>query len=119
MTTLSGSETLQEIPTAQETMQRYPRLTAHLICESLGYFTPTAAANAIRDHQTGRGNHCEWYSHMATSGKTMLEIGARTINNAFRRRRFHQGPMAHYPQALALVQESIRHHDPTLFSSWQ
>ena len=28
-------------------LRRYPRLVSHLICESLGYFTPEGAAGAI------------------------------------------------------------------------
>ena len=38
--------------TQEEVIQRFPRLVAHMICESLGYFTPLAAANALP-----RGHH--------------------------------------------------------------
>ena len=120
MTTVSQTPEIQNFPTASETMARYPRLTAHLVCESLGYFTPTTAALAIRDHRIGRAHHCEWYSHMAGSGRTILEIGAQTIGRAFRRRQTHRGYLAHYPHARALVEHQLRnpghHHE---FSSWQ
>ena len=101
-------------------MARYPRLTAHLVCESLGYFTPTTAALAIRDHQIGRENHCEWYSHMTRYGGNILEIGAQTIGQAFRRRQTHRGYLAHYPRAQALVEHELRNRGETrAFSSWQ
>lgn len=32
---------------AYKIMKKYPRIVAHLITESLGYFTPKSAANAI------------------------------------------------------------------------
>lgn len=37
-----------------EVLDRYPILVAHMICESLGYFTPNAAANALLAHIEGR-----------------------------------------------------------------
>jgi hypothetical protein len=42
---------------------RYPRIVSHLIAESLGYFTPESAANAIQHYQVGRAFYCEMYDH--------------------------------------------------------
>ncbi len=39
--------------TRDDTMQRYPRLVGHMICESLGYFTPESAANALASYIKG------------------------------------------------------------------
>jgi hypothetical protein len=42
------TETKPRKPRSQaDVLQRLPCLVAHLIVESLGYFTPEAAANAI------------------------------------------------------------------------
>ena len=45
MTTVSTRK-IDEETSALEVARRYPRLVAHLICDSLGYFTPQAAASA-------------------------------------------------------------------------
>ena len=116
----TGQHPTGQTTTVEETIARYPRLTAHLICESLGYFTPRAAAMAIRDHRIGRAHHCEWYSHMASGTRSVLQVGQNTILRAFQRRRCHQGYMADYPRALALVANEIQRTGPSpTFSSWQ
>lgn len=46
-----------------EFMSRYPRTTAHIVAESLGYATPTKAALIGLDGMNRRDNHCEWISH--------------------------------------------------------
>ena len=115
---------------AKETMTRYPLLTAHLVCESLGYFSPTAAANAILDHVRGQGSACEWYLHMAAPPTpnhfgaarpprlSLKEVNRRTISSAFRRRHTHRGPMAEYAQARALVNRELAGGRPAIFQSW-
>ncbi len=45
-------------------MKKYPRLTAHLICESLGYFSPRCAASAIYAHVNKKPYFCEWYESL-------------------------------------------------------
>lgn len=116
--------------TTQETMRRYPLLTAHLVCESLGYFTPLAAAGAILSHIQGQGNACEWYLHMAagrrpttafdpgTPPKSLTEVGRQTLTRAFRSRHHHNGYMASYQKARLLVEQELAGADPTLFQSW-
>lgn len=49
----------------EEVLQRFPRLVAHLICESLGYFTPLSAANALLHYRENQPFWCEWYIHIA------------------------------------------------------
>lgn len=103
-----------------EALNRWPRLTAHLICHSLGYFTPEAAANALLDHKRGHPCFCEWFVHMAQSwdaGK-VLEVGRKTILRAFQGRHHHYGYMAHYPQARALVEQVRRGGEGPVFASW-
>ena len=104
--------------TTDQVLEIYPALTAHLICQSLGYFTPHAAANAILAHRNGQDFYCEWYMSQRRADKTMREIGARAIKTAFRMRHSHQDYMAHYPLARALVDAAKQGMEPT-FSSWQ
>lgn len=102
----------------EEILSRYPRLVAHLICESLGYFTPHAAANAIKHHALGRPFPCEWYLHMAgEDGASLLQVGREVLARAFRHRHHHRGFMADYSRARALVQAALSGHGPQ-FASW-
>jgi hypothetical protein len=96
--------------TIDDVIHRYPRLTAHLICKSLGYFCPRSAANAIAHYINGAPFFCEWYCDWA--GKMpnrsayearILEVGRTAIEQAFRNRSHHTGYMAEYSQALRLV----------------
>ena len=105
--------------TNQEILDRYPQLTAHLICESLGYFGPTAAANAIRSYAEGRVHACEWYLDMAAqTGKPLLQIGREVIARAFQRRHHHKGYMADYRTALFLVYNQASHGRSPVLQSW-
>ena len=105
----------------EEVMDRYPRLTAHTICESLGYFTPAAAANAILHHIRGHPYWCEWYMHMAgdyPDDNRIRNIGIEVIGRAFRERHHHQGFMAHYPAAKELVEHVCSGGEGPIFMSW-
>ena len=103
---------------AQEVMERYPILVAHLMCASLGYFTPKAAANAIVTHIRGQGFWCEWYGHMASGGKNILDVGHDTLNGAFQHRRFHRGYMAEYKTARVMVEAERQGEADLKFMSW-
>ena len=92
-TTMTTRERAQS---SQEVMERYPILVSHLICESLGYFTPKAAANAIVTHIRGQDFYCEWYADMANRGKNIQDVARDTLMRAFQSRRFHKGYMAEY-----------------------
>ena len=104
--------------TADDALRRYPRLCAHMICESLGYLSPRAAAVALANHRNGRETGSELFCHLKRREETLQETGARFIKDAFRRRNFHRGPMAHYPAAAQVVALERRGF-PKLFSSWQ
>ena len=117
MTTAEATKTTE---TTEDTMRRYPLLTAHLICESLGYFTPRAAANAIQSHKKGRSHACEWYLSMIRPGHSLKDIGASTLSRAFKYRRNHRGFMAEFNRALLMVQAELGGYIPQVqFSSWQ
>lgn len=117
--TMSPPATKRSRPaTTAEVLNRYPRLTAHLVCESLGYFSPMSAARAILDHIQNRTNACEWYLDMARNGRTLLQVNTDTIARAAKRRRFHQGYMAHYPTARRLVALEQEDLSPAVLGSW-
>lgn len=105
----------RKVRSQQDVIQRLPCLTAHLIAESLGYFTPESAAKAIACYTRDEGFYCEWYydwgERRLASGntecdglrETVKEVGELVVRNAIRRRSHHGGPVAEFKRALALV----------------
>ena len=120
--------------TRQEILDRYPILVGHMICHSLGYFTPEGAAGALLAYIQGEEHYCEWYSHMTglrlqhngspnpasdTEWKReVLKVGKEVVEWAFRYRRGHTGYMSHYPQAKALVEHVRAGGQGPVFASW-
>jgi len=96
----------------EDTMKRYPRITAHIIAESLGYATPSCAARILKDARERKENYCEWID--ACYGGDPLPA----VKNAIRNRHTHRGFMAEYKLALALVRRSLETGDEPLFGSW-
>ena len=66
-------------------MRRYPRLTAHVIAESLGYATPSSAARILKDAREARKNYCEWI-YSCYDGDPLP-----AVKNAIRNRHTHRG----------------------------
>ena len=97
---------------APAVLRRYPRLVAHMICESLGYFTPTGAAVALADALNGHENWSEYI--FSCHGRDPTHVVRRAIQG----RRTHRGYMAHYPQALAIVAREILTGEQPLIASW-
>ncbi len=105
--------------TTEAVLQRYPRLTSHLICTSLGYFTPESAARAILCYKQGKPFFCEWYIHMGGyADKGVMEANAKEIGMAFRFRHGHKGYMAEYRQARQLVEHVRSGGKGPIFASW-
>ncbi len=95
-----------------EVMRRWPSLTAHLICESLGYATPTKAGLIILDAINNRENWCEWvYACYNKNPKIPLQ-------RAIKGRHHHEGYMAEYRNAIALVRRAIDTGEEPVFASW-
>ena len=93
-------------------LRRYPRLVAHMICQSLGYFTPTGAALALADALNGHENWCEYV--LSCHGRDPI----RVVRKAIQGRRTHRGYMAHYPKALAIVAREILTGEQPFLASW-
>ncbi len=98
--------------TPEQFMRRYPRVTAHIICESLGYATPTTAARIGLDGIYGRENWCEWvYSYFDRDASKCLE-------SSIRNRHTHKGYMAEYRVAKKLVDRANDSGEEPVFGSW-
>jgi hypothetical protein len=96
----------------EETMKRYPCLTAHIIAESLGYATPSCAARILKDAREGKKNYCEWIYSCYTTDPL------KAVRNAIKNRHYHTGFMASYKLAHALVRKAIETGQEPLFGSW-
>lgn len=115
-------------------MRRYPRLVAHLICESLGYFTPEAAAAALLAAREGGRSYCEWYDHMTgirlrqwdetrqgpkpDYNTVIAQVTRDVVAAAFKHRRGHRGYMSDYEHARALVSQVAGGGRGPEFASW-
>ena len=96
----------------REVMRRYPRITAHIIAESLGYATPTAAAIIGLDGMNRRKNYCEWV------GSCYGGDAYRVLERSIRNRHYHNGFMAEYKLAKKLVDHALETGEEPLFASW-
>ena len=97
----------------EEFLKRYPQITAHIISESLGYATPSSAAQIGLDGMNGRENWCEWiYSSYNRDAR-------RALRDAIRNRHNHRGYMAEYGVAKALVDKvNAGASDTEWLASW-
>ncbi len=96
----------------EETMRRYPLITAHVISESLGYATPACAARILKDAREGRRNNCEWID-ACYKGDALS-----AVQNSIRFRDEHTGYMSDFKRAQALVKRSIEDGREPELASW-
>ena len=102
-----------------EVLDRYPSLVGHMVCESLGYFTPRAAAGALLDYIHEKETWCEWYLDMRDRGtRDLLEIGRKVVARSFSRRHSHRGYMAEYKIAKVLVDRERSGKEAPILASW-
>ena len=95
-----------------EFLRCYPRICAHIIAESLGYATPSKAALILKDAKEGTENWCEWiYSCYRCDPRL-------AVSAAIKNRHLHQGYMAEYKIAKALVDLANRTGEEPVFASW-
>lgn len=100
----------------KKALQKYPRLCAHVIAESLGYASPVLAARIVTAAANGEPFRCEWlYACFAGEAR-------RAVEAAIAHRHSHRGYMASYKQAKALI-DAVAANDcqqpPELsFGSW-
>ena len=91
-------------------LKRYPRLSAHIICQSLGYFTPKGASNVIYAYKNDVPYSCEYISHISGGfdREEMKKATKFVIRDAIKKRHLHKGFMEDYNTAKALVGEVIQ-----------
>lgn len=99
------------LDSAAAILRRCPRLVAHLICESLGYATPLAAAGIISAAHARKEHWCEWIASCYRCNPLPA------LQAAIRNRRYHKGYMADFRQARHLVAQAQDGAHP-LFASW-
>lgn len=113
--------------TQRQVLKRYPLLIAHMICESLGYFTVGCAANALAAYIDGESFSCEWYSHMCHcrtgeyfNREETRKIGREVLALSFRNRHRHKGPMAEFKAAISQVKAELEHQGCTsgMLAAW-
>lgn len=115
-----------ELPqTPEDAVRRFPRLTGHLICESLGYFTVRSAGAAIVAYLSDEPFGCEWYSHISQcqgtgmfDNEAFLSINRQVVSSAIRRRHEHRGYMTEYAHAKSLVDRFTQTGDQNELASW-
>jgi len=96
----------------KEVLKRYPRICAHIICHSLGYATPSCAAQILMDAKLGKPNYCEWiYCCYNKDPRPAVEW-------AIRNRHYHKGFMADYRSAKKLVDLAVEADKEPVFASW-
>ena len=93
-------------------MERYPRITSHIIAESLGYATPTRAASILKDAAEGKENWCEWIFSCYNRNPR------KAVENAIRSKHHHKGYMAEYSLAKKLVARALETGEEPVFGSW-
>ena len=98
-------------------LKKYRHLIAALISYSIGYFTPLAALQAIKDFKNNKPNFCEWYLDIAwkrgvKSDKDFLDINHHVIEGSIKYRH-----CSDFKFALAVVDKNIAGHE-SLGASW-
>ena len=101
-----------DVLTRNQIMQRFPNIVAHIICESLGYATPSHAAGILQTALLGDPDYCEWIDACYHND------GTRAVQGAIERRHRHHGYMASFQQARLLVEHAIQDHQEPVFASW-
>lgn len=104
----------------KELATKYPRLIAHMIAQSLGYY-PVSRAVAALDHYIRKEPHfCEWHCHIADSydREKVLEVTLSIPRVSFQNRHYHKGMMSSYQTALKMVNIYAEKGIENEFAAW-
>ena len=98
-------------------LKKYRHLIAALISYSIGYFTPLAALQAIKDFKNNEPNFCKWYLDIAwkrsvKNDKDFLDINRDIIKGSIKYRH-----CSDFAFALEVVDKNIAGHE-SLGASW-
>ena len=103
--------------TDRKLLKRYRHLIAALISYSIGYFTPLAALEAIKDYKKNQPNFCEWFLDIAwkrglKTDEDLLDINRNIIRTSIKYR--HN---CGFKLALQVVDKNIAGYE-SLGASW-
>ena len=102
----------QELQSPRDYMMRYPRLTAHVIADSFGYFTPTNAAMLLMDVKRGNENRSEWVRVVYGCNSQ------RALRAAVKIRHHYNGQSSEYKLARFLVYRALTTAEEPMFRGW-
>jgi hypothetical protein len=105
-------DTISLMDTRDFYLQRYPRICAHIIAESLGYAVPIVAAIILKDSRESGRNNCEWVASCYGGDAKAV------VSDSIRHRHHHKGPMAEYDHAIAIVRRQLETGDSPVLASW-
>lgn len=98
-------------------LKRYRHLIAALISYSIGYFTPLAALQAIKDYKSNKPNFCEWYLDIAWKRGTNDDDSFLDINRNVIKAAIKQCRCSDFYFALSIVDKNIAGYE-SLGASW-
>lgn len=98
-------------------LKKYRHLIAALIAYSIGYFTPLAALQAIKDYKNNELNFCEWYMDIAWKRGTNTDDDFLAINRNIIRASIKYRHNFSFRFALEVVDKNIAGYE-SLGASW-
>ena len=98
-------------------LKRYRHLIAALIAYSIGYFTPLAALQAIKDFKNNEPNFCEWFLDIAWKCGLKNDEDFLAINRNIIRASIKYRHNCSFRLALQVVDKNIAGHE-SLGASW-
>ena len=98
-------------------LKRYRHIIAALIAYSIGYFTPLAALQAIKDYKNNQPNFCEFYLDIAWKRGTNTDEDFLDINHYVIKGSIKYRHCSDFAFALEIVDKNIAGFE-SLGASW-
>ena len=103
--------------TDRKLLKRYRHIIAALISYSIGYFTPLAALEAIKDYKKNQPNFCELYLDIAWKRGLKKDEDLLDINHNIIRASIKYRHNCSFKLALQVVDKNIAGNE-SLGASW-
>ena len=103
--------------TDRKLLKRYRHIIAALISYSIGYFTPLAALEAIKDYKKNQPNFCEWYLDIAWKRELKKDEDLLDINRNIIKASIKYRHNCSFKLALQVVDKNIAGYE-SLGASW-
>lgn len=100
---------MRTVRTVEETLQRYPRVCALLVCESGETFSAYGAGKAVLYDRMQLGLPCPWYIHEAHSNvdTRLMLIGRGVLARAIQRRHEHRNTTMYSRARVFIAAEKL------------